>query len=299
MSEEHLGKWDRERRRSSSTATSNSTFNSAIVRTLAKTANVCELELRKIRRDYTDLLIRAIQPVLWLTIFGTAFSHVSQSSIPSFVNAVGGSPNGISYLAYITPGILAQSVLFISIFTGISMIWERDLGQLDRLLCSPVPRTAIVLGKSFTGGIRGLVQAAIIFVIAVVMEININFNPLYLAGVAAIVFTFGIGFSSLSIAISTMIKSRERIFGLVQLLTMPLFFASNALYPIQLMPHWLQIISLINPMSYAVDALRILMITGNFGRLLNDIEGLAISTMMFIILATIQKCNILNYGKLA
>jgi ABC-2 type transport system permease protein len=283
MSEEHLGKWDR--KRSSSAISSNSAFNSTIVRTFAKTADVCELELRKIRRDYTDLLIRAIQPVLWLTIFGTAFSHVSQSSIPSLVNAVGGS-SSISYLAYITPGILAQSVLFISIFTGISMIWERDLGQLDRLLCSPVPRTAIVLGKSFTGGIRGLVQAAIVFVVAIVMEININFNPLYLAGVAAIVFTFGIGFSSLSIAISTMIKSRERIFGLVQLLTMPLFFASNALYPIQLMPHWLQIISLINPMSYAVDALRILMITGNFGRLLNDIEGLAISTMMFIILAT-------------
>jgi ABC-2 type transport system permease protein len=119
------------------------------------------------------------------------------------------------------------------------------------------------------------------------MQISINFNPLYLIGVAAIVFTFGIGFSSLSIAISTIIKSRERIFGLVQLLTMPLFFASNALYPTQLMPEWLQIISFINPMSYAVDALRILMITGNFGRLLTDVVALAISTTVFIFFATI------------
>jgi ABC-2 type transport system permease protein len=176
---------------------------------------------------------------------------------------------------------VSVSVLFISIFTGISLIWERDLGQLDRLLCSPVPRTAIALGKSFTGGIRGLLQAAIIFVIAVVMGVSINFNPLYLAAVAAIVFTFGIGFSSLSIAIATWIKSRERIFGLVQLFTMPLFFASNALYPTQLMPNWLQIISFINPMSYAVDALRILMITGNFGRLLTDLERLGVCVFSY------------------
>jgi ABC-2 type transport system permease protein len=167
------------------------------------------------------------------------------------------------------------------------MIWERDLGQLDRLLCSPIPRTAIVLGKSFTGGIRGLVQAFIIFVIAVVMGVNINFNPLHLAAVAAIVFTFGIGFSSLSISISTLIKSRERIFGLVQLLTMPLFFASNALYPIDLMPKWLQLISYVNPMSYAVDALRILMITGNFARLPVDLGGIGISAVVFALLATI------------
>jgi ABC-2 type transport system permease protein len=287
MSEEHLDKWDRELNRSSGIITDrNNTPVSALIRTLAKTVNVCELELRKIRRDYTDLLIRAIQPILWLTIFGAAFTHISQNAIPSFAITINGGLNGVSYLEYIAPGILAQSVLFISIFTGISMIWERDLGQLDRLLCSPVPRSAIVLGKSFTGGLRGLIQAAIIFVVAVVMQISINFNPLYLIGVAAIVFTFGIGFSSLSIAISTIIKSRERIFGLVQLLTMPLFFASNALYPTQLMPEWLQIISFINPMSYAVDALRILMITGNFGRLLTDVVALAISTTVFIFFAT-------------
>jgi ABC-2 type transport system permease protein len=277
MSVEHLGKWAR---------TINSTFNYVVLRTIVKTVIIWELELRKVRRDYTDLLIRAIQPVLWFTIFGTAFSHISQI-VPTLTNAVsGGSSHGISYLAYLTPGILAQSVLFISIFTGISLIWERDLGQLDRLLCSPVPRTAIVLGKSFTGGIRGLLLAAVIFVIAVVMGVSISFNPLYLAAVGGIVFIFGIGFSSVSIAISTLIKSRERIFGLVQLFTMPLFFASNALYPTQLMPDWLQIISFLNPMSYAVDALRILMVTGNFTHFVTDLEALGLSTLIFTSLAT-------------
>ncbi len=268
------------------------TLDYVILRTISKTVIIWELELRKIRRDYTDLIIRAVQPVIWLTIFGTAFSHISEAYIPSLTNAVSGgtissSSNVLSYLAYLTPGILAQSVLFISIFTGISMIWERDLGQLDRLLCSPIPRTAVVLGKSFTGGIKGLVQAAIVFIIAIILGVKINFNPLYLASVAGIVFTFGIGFSSLSIGISALIKSRERIFGLVQLFTMPLFFASNALYPTQILPNWLQVVSSLNPMSYVVDALRILMITGNFTHLVTDLEALGISTLIFVSLATI------------
>ena len=283
MFAEHLSKWAKRSANSGNGSNDNGSSNSTttiIIRTLSKMIVIWELELRKTRRDYTDLLIRAIQPILWLIVFGSAFSYISQTSILSISNSG-------SYLAYLTPGILAQSVLFISIFTGISMIWERDLGQLDRLLCSPIPRTSIVLGKSFTGGIRGLVQAFIIFVIAVVMGVNINFDPLHLAAVAAIVFTFGIGFSSLSISISTLIKSRERIFGLVQLLTMPLFFASNALYPIDLMPKWLQLISYVNPMSYAVDALRIVMITGNFARLPIDLGGIGISAVIFALLATI------------
>ncbi len=294
MSIKGLGK--RIRYINNNSSSNNNIIAYAILRTIYKTVVIWELELRKIRRDYTDLFIRAVQPVLWLTIFGTAFSHISETYIPGLTNAVhGGSSNfshGISYIAYLAPGILAQSVLFISIFTGISMIWERDLGQLDRLLCSPIPRAAIVFGKSFTGAIRGLVQAAIIFIIAIIMGVSINFNPLYLAAVVGIVFTFGIGFSSLSIGISALIKSRERIFGLVQLFTMPLFFASNALYPTQIMPHWLQIISSLNPMSYAVDALRILMITGNLTHLGIDVGALGISTLIFAFFATIVYRNI-------
>jgi ABC-2 type transport system permease protein len=165
MFAERLSKWAKHIATSGGSRSSNSSTNSTnIFGPLSKTIVIWELELRKTRRDYTDLFIRAIQPVLWLIVFGSAFSHISQLSMLS-------ASNSSSYLAYLTPGILTQSVLFICIFTGISMIWERDLGQLDRLLCSPIPRTAIVLGKSFTGGIRGLVQAFIIFAIAVVMGV--------------------------------------------------------------------------------------------------------------------------------
>jgi ABC-2 type transport system permease protein len=102
--------------------------------------------------------------------------------------------------------------------------------------------------------------------VAAAIGVNLILNPLNIAAVVAIVMISGICFSSQSISISTFLKSRERVFGLAQLLTMPLFFARNALYPISLMPSWLKVISALNPLSYTVNALRILMIIGNFDR---------------------------------
>ncbi|MBI2126406.1 MAG: ABC transporter permease [Thaumarchaeota archaeon] len=225
--------------------------------------------------DQSDIIIRTIQPVLWLTIFGSVFGQLRQVPL-----------SGVPYLAYMTPGVLAQSVLFMAIFTGVSLVWERDLGQLDRLLCAPIPRTAIVLGKALTGGVKGLFQAGIIFAIALVMGVSIIFNPLYMAAVIAVVLLFGICFSSLSIFVMTLLKTRERVMGIVQLITMPLFFASNALYPIELMPRWLQAISFANPMTYVVAALRALMITGDLSGLPTDLAGMGLATVIFVVLAS-------------
>lgn len=234
-----------------------------------------ELELRKMMHDQSDIIIRTVQPVLWLTVFGSVFGQIRQ--IPLL---------GVPYLAYITPGVLAQSVLFMAIFTGVSLVWERDLGQLDRLLCAPIPRTAIVLGKALTGGVKGLFQAGIIFVIALIMGVSIIFNPLYMMAVVAVVLLFGICFSSLSIFVMTLLKTRERVMGIVQLITMPLFFASNALYPIELMPSWLQAVSFANPMTYVVAALRALMITGDLSGLPVDLAGMGVATIIFVVLAS-------------
>lgn len=241
---------------------------------LHKTAVVWELELRKMRHDQSELLIRAIQPILWLTVFGSVFSQIRQAPIAN-----------VPYLAFMTPGVLAQSALFVAVFTGVSMVWERDLGQLDRLLCAPAPRSAIVLGKAFTGGVKGLFQAGIIFAVALALGVRVIFTPVYVLLVIAVVFLFGTCFASLSIFVTTILKTRERVMGLVQLLTMPLFFASNALYPIELMPAWLRAVSFANPMSYAVGALRGLMITGDLAGLPADMLGMVIATIIFILLA--------------
>jgi ABC-2 type transport system permease protein len=195
--------------------------------------------------------MRAVQPALWLLVFGEVLTRLR--AIPT-----GGCP----YIDYMAPGILAQSVLFIAIFSGIAIIWERDLGIIHKFLASPTPRAALVLGKALAAGVRGLAQALIIYVLALLLGVRMNWNPLYLLGVLVMVVLGAASFSTFSLIIACLVRTRERFMGIGQVLTMPLFFASNAIYPVVIMPFWLQVIARSNPLSYEVDALRAMMLAG-------------------------------------
>ncbi len=217
----------------------------------AKTLVIAEYEMRKLRHDPTELLTRALQPALWLLVFGQVFGRAR--SIDT---------GALPYLDYLAPGILAQSVLFIAIFYGIAVIWERDLGIVHKFLASPTPRSALVLGKAVSAGLRALSQAVIIYALASLLGVHVEWNPLNLLAVLAVVVLGAAVFSTFSLIIACWVKTRERFMGIGQVLTMPLFFASNALYPVSMMPTWLQVLSQINPLTYEVDALRTLMVVG-------------------------------------
>jgi ABC-2 type transport system permease protein len=216
-----------------------------------KTLVIAELEARKLRHDPTEILTRAVQPALWLLVFGQVFTRVR--AIPT---------GNLPYIDFMAPGILAQSVLFNAIFYGIAIIWERDLGIVHKFLASPTPRGALVLGKALSAGVRGMVQAVIIYALAVLLGVGMNWDLLALFGVAVIVVVGAALFSTFSLIIACLVKTRERFMGIGQVITMPLFFASNAIYPLDMMPVWLQYIARINPLSYEVDALRALMLKG-------------------------------------
>jgi ABC-2 type transport system permease protein len=207
------------------------------------------VELEKLRHDRSELLTRAIQPALWLLIFGETFTRLR--AIPT-----GSTP----YLDFLAPGILAQSALFISIFFGIQIIWERDAGILTKLLVTPTPRAALVTGKAFAAGVRAIAQVVIVLVLCLVLRIGVTANPLRWLGAAIVVVLGSAFFCCLSITIAGLVLKRDRLMGIGQAITMPLFFASNALYPIALMPLWLQGLSMVNPLSYEVDALRGLLV---------------------------------------
>jgi ABC-2 type transport system permease protein len=153
-------------------------------------------------------------------------------------------------------------VLFVAIFSGIAVIWERDLGIIHKFLASPTPRSALVFGKALAAGVRSLAQAVLIYVLALLLGVRMNWNVLALAGVLCIAFLGAALFSTFSLVIACLVKMCERFMGIGQVLTMPLFFASNAIYPIAIMPGWLQVISHANPLTYEVDALRALMLAG-------------------------------------
>lgn len=212
---------------------------------LNRLVTLCLVELRKLRHDRTELYTRAIQPTLWLLIFGETFTKLR--AIPT-----GSRP----YLDYLAPGIMAQSALFIAIFFGIQIIWERDAGVLTKLLATPTPRAALVTGKAFAAGIRAASQVVIVLLLSAILRIGLNWNPLHLLAALLLVVVGSAFFSMLSVTLAGLVLSRDRLMGIGQALTMPLFFASNALYPTRLMPGWLQVLSKINPLSYEVDGLR-------------------------------------------
>ena len=212
---------------------------------LAKSLAIAQGELEQIRHDPYDILTRAVQPFLWLAVFGQAMSRL------------GAVPTGpYTYLQFLAPGILAQSVVFIAIFHGIAVIWERDLGILQKMLVTPTPPFSIIAGKMGAAGLLGIAQAVIVLVVSLVMEIPMHHTPVAILG-AFVTVTLGAGFfAGFSMIMAALVRSRERFMGIGQVLTMPLFFASNALYPLSIMPRWLKDITVANPLSYLVDALR-------------------------------------------
>jgi ABC-2 type transport system permease protein len=223
---------------------------SEFVRLLNRVATLCWVELRKIRHDRTELYTRAIQPALWLLIYGEVFTRVH--AIPT--------PKGISYLAYLAPGIMAQSALFIAIFYGIQIIWERDAGVLTKLMVTPTPRSALITGKAFASGVRSLIQGVVVLIIAALLGVDFTDNPLKMIAALIILMVGSAFFSCLSMSLAGIVVARDRLMGIGQAITMPLFFSSSALYPANIMPGWLQVISKINPLTYEVDALRGLLI---------------------------------------
>jgi ABC-2 type transport system permease protein len=210
---------------------------------------ITEFEVRKLKHDPSELITRSLQPFIWLLLFGQVISH---GNVMTFQN--------MSYLDFITPGILAKSILFIAIFHGLSVIWEKDLGIVHKLLVAPISRFSLVFGKALAAAVRSLSQVLVIYVLALLLGVKLHHSLYSFAGV--LLFTLlGAGiFSTFSLIIACIVKTRERFLGIGQVLTMPLFFASNAIYPIAMMPHWLQVFARVNPLSYEVDGLRIFML---------------------------------------
>jgi ABC-2 type transport system permease protein len=234
----------------------------------------CVVELQKLRHDRTEIFTRAVQPVLWLVIFGETFS--SLHAIPT---------GNVPYLDFLAPGIIAQSGMFVAIFYGIQIIWERDAGVLTKLLVTPTPRSALIIGKAFAAGIRAMVQVVVVLILAAILGVALTLNPLKILGAFVIVLMGSAFFACLSMTIAGVVLKRDRLMGIGQMITMPLFFASNALYPVSIMPSWLQVLSQVNPLSYEVDALRGLLI-GTHVNLPLDVGVLALAVIVGVTTAS-------------
>ncbi|MGQ9469609.1 MAG: ABC transporter permease [Nitrososphaerales archaeon] len=233
-------------------------------------------EIKKWVREPILVFMMIIQPVIWLGLFGKAFNLTGLISIPPellnqlppyITNQIAGILNQmisstfggtVDYFTYISAGMLSVIILFTSMFSGMSIVWDRRFGFLNKLLVAPIARSSIVMAKVTSSVIRGILQAALVFSIAFAFGLKVGdaFNILDLIGIFAGLFLLSIGLSSLFIALTIRIKSWEAQMAVVNLLNLPLMFASSVLFPINQMPNWLQSIARFNPLSYSSDLVR-------------------------------------------
>jgi ABC-2 type transport system permease protein len=248
-------------------------------------------DLKKWYQNPIVLFIGIIQPILWLALLGKAmnigalFSATSLPALPSMsppltapqlqvlasyfsgmqsniMNSTFGTSNYFSFMAM---SMVAFVTVFTTAFVGMSVVWDRRLGFMNKVLSTPVSRSVIITSKVISASIRSVFQAAIVTVIAFLLglQLGANFTAFSVFGVFAMVFLIGFGLSSLFTAITlrtTRMETPQAIFNLV---TLPLMFASSAYFPTKLMPKWLQVIASVNPISYTIDAVRRLMIFSN------------------------------------
>jgi ABC-2 type transport system permease protein len=220
-------------------------------------------DLLKWYKNPIQLIISLVQPIVWLGLFGKAFNITALfSSQPGVtqaeVNAVNLSTFGsTSYFSYLGAGMLAFIILFTAAFAGMSVVWDRRFGFMNKALSTPVGRGSIVVAKILQSTVRSLIQAGIVLVIAVVLGMDTtNFSLLTVGGSFAILFLMSFGLSSLFVMLALRSSDWQTQMAIINLLNLPLLFASNAMLPVRIMPSWLQSVVKFNPVSYAVDGVR-------------------------------------------
>ncbi len=218
-------------------------------------------DLVKWYKNPVQLIISLIQPVVWLGLFGKAFNIsglVPSTLPPSALDAINLQTFGTSsYFSYLSAGMLAFIILFTAAFSGMSVVWDRRFGFMNKALSTPVGRGAIVTAKVLQSVVRSLIQAAIVLGIAVALGMDTgSFTLLSVGGSFLMLFLMSFGLSSLFVMLALRSSDWQTQMAVINLLNLPLLFASNAMLPVRTMPSWLQSVVGYNPVSYAVDGVR-------------------------------------------
>jgi len=198
-------------------------------------------EVLRYWREKSRIISSFILPLLWLVIFGSGMRGIEL-------------PGAQSYQTYIFPGILGMTLLFTSVFSGISVIWDREFGFLKEILVAPVSRASIVIGKALGSGTSALIQGSILLPLSFL--VGVHLSPLSFLILIPTMVLISIGLVCIGLLIASMITSMEGFNFIMSLVIMPMFFTSGALFPLTSAPGWLRGFSYVNPLTYGVDVLR-------------------------------------------
>ena len=207
-------------------------------------------ELKRYRKSRSGILIRLIQPAIWIIVIGHTFAGTKP-----LIQSVGFDG---SYLEFMAPGVIILTAIFTSIFGGVNTLWDRRYGFMNKALVSPASRSSIALGKMLAISLISAMQSALIIGIAILIGVTFS-NYLVIIPIMALVILFSLGFSGISVVVAATAKSQETFWGIINFLGMPLFMLSPALFPLELLPDWLAAIAKLNPVTYTVLLVRGLM----------------------------------------
>ena len=237
-------------------------------------------ELKRFFRQKSRFITTFIRPLTWLFLIGGGLKVLVKED------------SSISYQQFILPGILGMAILFSSIFSAISIVWDREFGFLREILIAPIPRFSIVIGKVISGTIISTFQALILLVFIPIMGLNISISGLFILLFEIIILSSSL--TAFGILIASFMKSFEGFNVVMNFIIMPMFFLSGAMYPVKLLPIFMQGFTVINPLTYGIDSFKNILFNNNYS-LLNPDFSLFIDTIfvilfgiMLLILATIS-----------
>lgn len=198
-------------------------------------------------RDRARIIASLGQPLLFLVVFGSGLSASLGAGVTQQLGDV-------SYVRFLYPGIISMAVLFTSIFSAISIVWDREFGFLRELLVAPVSRAAVVLGKALGGSTIAMVQGALLLILAPILGVSLN--PLILLELLALMFLVAFAISSMGILVASRLKTMESFQMIINFFVMPMFFLSGAFFPLRQLPTWMAVVTRLDPVAYGVDPMR-------------------------------------------
>ena len=207
-------------------------------------------EIKKFFQQKARITMAFIQPIVWLVLMGNMMTGLTNNPMAAKMLGTG------SYIDFMTPGIMIMTSLFGGVMGGTSIIWDRRLGFLNKMLSSPIYRAAIPLGKLLAIGVQIMLQALIIVVLALILGVHFKTGIPGIICLLLLSGLFGMIMGGISLSLGAVIKSMESLFAITNFLTMPLMFTSNAMFPISAMPLWLRAIANVNPLTYATGTMR-------------------------------------------
>ena len=250
------------------------------IKPIQDTGNVIWREMKHFSRSKAALFSTIIQPLIWLIFIGNTFNFPGLTYVLD-------APN---YLTFFTPGVIAMTTLFTGIFGGVSIVWDKRFGYLNKMLAAPISRTAIGTGKIISVSFRTAIQTTIIALVAIlVFGVNIQTGILGLIVAILIAMLLSMAFAGISMAIGASVKNMEAMMPVMTLLTMPLLFMSSAMFPTNFMPDWMATLTRFNPVTYAIDPIRALFLNDwtQFFQLLPDLAVVAVFTITMIVMTTL------------